>query len=84
MPIACETSRTVSRWSERDLSPPRKSATPQAALEARPEAYCEQLAHAFHLTLQPTGSVSAGSGSRPSSTASSAPRSQPAFCEGSW
>ena len=37
----------------------------------------------FHLILQPTGFVSAGSGSAPASTASSAPRSHSAFSDGS-
>ena len=40
--------------------------------------------HCFHLIEQPTGSVSAGSGAAPASTASSAPRSQAALSDGSW
>jgi hypothetical protein len=37
----------------------------------------------FHLTLQPTGSVSGRPTSRPASTSSSAARSQAASCDGS-
>ena len=40
--------------------------------------------HCFHLIEQPTGSVSAGSGTAPASTASIAPRSQAALSDGSW
>ena len=41
-------------------------------------------AHSRHLTPHPTGSVSAGSGLRPASTASRAPRSQAAPRASSW
>ena len=40
--------------------------------------------YGFHLIEQPSGSVSAGSGSLPASTASSAARSHPARWPGSW
>ena len=39
--------------------------------------------HGFHLIVQPSASVSDGSGSCPASTASSAARSQAASCDGS-
>ena len=73
----CDTASTASRLSVRLLSPPIKSAEPPGDAGGQPERYCD------HLTLQPTGSVSAGSGSRPSSTASSASRSQRAPAAGS-
>ena len=53
----------------------------QLKLSLRPgpaRALAHGASYCFHLTLQPTGSVSARSGSRPSPTASSASRSQAA------
>jgi hypothetical protein len=54
----------------------------------RPRAACDSRsrlpAHARHFTLQPRARVSGSATGRPASTASSAPRSQPAFCDGSW
>ena len=59
------------------LQPADEVGEPPGDAGGQPERYCD------HFTLQPTGSVSAGSGAEPSSTASSAPRSHSAPADGS-
>ena len=59
------------------LQPADEVGEPPGDAGGQPERYRD------HFTLQPTGSVSAGSGAPPASTASSAPRSHSAPADGS-